>query len=95
MYIYWAQIFLLPQKFLKKVNAICRYYLWTGVCNSASTDYVNWEDVRIPKCNGGLGFKFLSHWNMVMIGKQAWNIAMKAGKIWVNWVHTMYIQNHN
>ena len=53
--VYWAQILLLPQKVLKKVNAIYRSYLWTGVCNSARPGYVNWEDVCILKCNGGLG----------------------------------------
>lgn len=37
----------------------------------------------IPKCNGGLGIKYLSHWNMVMVEKQVCNIDMKADNLWI------------
>lgn len=47
----------------------------------ARPGYVSWDYVCIPKSNGGLGFRSLAQWNMVIIGKQAWNIAMKADNL--------------
>ena len=31
---FWCQIFVLPKKVLKQVNAICRAYLWHGEADS-------------------------------------------------------------
>lgn len=90
--VYWAQIFMLPQAVMKRINAICRSYLWTGLCNSSKPGYVSWEDVCYPKCKGGLGFKSLLHWNLALVGKQAWSISMKADNLWVKWVHVMYVK---
>ena len=91
--VYWAQIFILPQAVLKRVNEICMSYLWTGLCNSSRPGYVNWEDVCFPKCKGGLGSKSLMHWNLSLVGKQAWSISMKADNLWVKWVRVMYVKN--
>lgn len=93
--VYWSQVFLLPKKVLQQVNAIYRSFLWTGTCNSTRPGYVSWDSVCNPKSAGGLGFRSLARWNMVMIGKQAWHVAMKSDNLWVKWIHSMYIQDQN
>ena len=51
--VYWSQVFLLPKKVLKQVNAICRLFLWTWTCNSSRLVYVSWDSVCTPKGIGG------------------------------------------
>lgn len=51
---YWCQIFILPQKVIKMVQAACRVFLWTGKTNTSRRALVAWERVMLPKQAGGL-----------------------------------------
>ncbi|XP_048491592.1 uncharacterized protein LOC125492895 [Beta vulgaris subsp. vulgaris] len=90
--VYWSQIFLLPKLAIKRINEICRGFLWSGTSNANKPGHVRWDEVCKPKVLGGLGFRDIQAWNLAMIAKQAWCIAMKADNLWVKWVHTMYIK---
>lgn len=75
--VYWSQIFLLLKKILKQINVIRRSFLWTVSCHSSRPGYVCWTQVCTPKSTGGLGFISLIYWNIAMVGKIAWTIAIK------------------
>lgn len=90
---YWAQVFILPTKVLKKINEICRSYLWIGLHNSSKPGYVNWDKFCSPKKSGGLGVRYVVLWNKAALGKQVWNIAQKTDNLWVTWVHSVYIKS--
>lgn len=92
--VYWSQIFLLPKAVLKQVTSICRSFLWTDTCNSFKPWYVSWDDTCKPKSHGGLGFRAITHWNMAIVGKLVWDIALKADNLWMNWIHDRYIKDH-
>lgn len=47
--VYWGQIFVLPQKVLKLVQAACKIFLWTGRANMSKRALVAWEKVMLPK----------------------------------------------
>ncbi|XP_060190282.1 uncharacterized protein LOC132619370 [Lycium barbarum] len=53
---YWSQLFLLPQKVIKIIEATCRSYLWTGEATISKRALVAWEKVCLPKDAGGLNF---------------------------------------
>ena len=93
--VYWSQIFILPKAVLKKINLICRAFLWTGTCNSPKPGYVSWNEVCKPITYGGLGFRSLVAWNVAFIGKLVWGISMKADNLWIKWIHDRYIKNQN
>ncbi|XP_059315596.1 uncharacterized protein LOC132066268 [Lycium ferocissimum] len=40
---YWSQVFLLPQKVIKLIEATCRSYLWTGEATISRRALVAWE----------------------------------------------------
>uniref|UniRef100_A0A803Q484 Reverse transcriptase zinc-binding domain-containing protein n=1 Tax=Cannabis sativa TaxID=3483 RepID=A0A803Q484_CANSA len=69
---YWAQIFILPKKLLKDIEATCRSFLWKGTQDGAGSGLVAWDYVCRPKAAGGLGFRNVQHWNMATLGSWAW-----------------------
>ncbi|XP_021848076.2 uncharacterized protein [Spinacia oleracea] len=91
--VYWAQIFIFPKAVLKKINAICRSYLWHGNFDDCRPGAVAWDQLCWPKKQGGLGFKNLLLWNQAVVGKLAWAIAHKKDNLWVKWIHSLYIKD--
>lgn len=80
---YWAQLFVLPAKVLKTINAYCRSYIWSG-CNTISKKaLVSREKVCAPKSVGGLGLVNLQLWNKVAIAKNYCDLAHKQDKLWL------------
>lgn len=68
---YLMQVFLMPKKVIKKIEAICRRYLWSGVKKKA---HIAWDKVCYPKEVGGMNFTSLSEWNIATISKLLWNM---------------------
>ncbi|XP_074301272.1 uncharacterized protein LOC141632644 [Silene latifolia] len=92
---YWARIFILPKTVLKKIDSICREYLWHGHQDSSSPALVAWDRVCRPKRQRGSGLHNLMIWNMAAVAKYVWWIATKADHLWVKWVHAIYIKDRN
>ncbi|XP_056690288.1 uncharacterized protein [Spinacia oleracea] len=93
--VYWCQLFLLPSTIIKKINAICRSYLWFGVYDDGTPGSVNWDKLCDSKEQGGLGFRNLALWNQAAVGKLAWAIEQKQDNLWVKWIHALYVKNKN
>ena len=56
---------------------------------------IAWEDICLPKMEGGLGFKNLEAWNLALLSKNLWNIHAKSDTLWVKWIHQNYLQDSN
>ncbi|XP_056685740.1 uncharacterized protein [Spinacia oleracea] len=89
------EMFLLPKNVLKKINSICRDFLWYGTYDDARPGPVAWDHLCLPKPHGGLGFRNLLLWNQAAVGKQVWAIAQKQDNLWVKWIHVVYIKEKN
>ncbi|XP_074313622.1 uncharacterized protein LOC141648803 [Silene latifolia] len=76
-----------------RVDAICRNFLWEGHAEYSSVPRLAWHKVCVPKREGGLGLKESHVWNVETIGKLVWWLAVKPDKLWVRWVHHIYIKN--
>ncbi|GFZ12923.1 violaxanthin de-epoxidase-like protein [Actinidia rufa] len=57
MQVYWASIFILPKRVIKEVNNILRKYFWSGADLQSTGAKIAWDDICIPKDEGGLGSK--------------------------------------
>ncbi|XP_074301196.1 uncharacterized protein LOC141632554 [Silene latifolia] len=90
---YWARIFILPKAVIKKIEVVCRNYLWHGSENKDTPALVSWDQICHKKKHGGLGLKDLHAWNVAAIRKYVWWVAMKADHLWVRWVHAIYIKS--
>ncbi|XP_074293376.1 uncharacterized protein LOC141620390 [Silene latifolia] len=62
-----------------------------------SVDYlkvpqVSWEKVCVPKTEGGMGIRDSLSWNIAAIGKLVWWIYSCPDRLWVKWVHQVYLK---
>ncbi|XP_055824529.1 uncharacterized protein LOC129893059 [Solanum dulcamara] len=92
---YWSQLFLMPKKVIKLIEATCRSYLWTGESTITKKAMVAWEKICLPKGAGGLNIPNLQLWNRAAICKLLWDLSMHKEKLWITWVHTYYIKRQD
>ncbi|XP_058726214.1 uncharacterized protein LOC131597539 [Vicia villosa] len=85
----------LPDFVIKKINSICRSFIWTGKATNSRKSPVAWHHVCKPVKQGGLNILNLQVWNSVALMKSLWNICMKVDNLWVKWVHTYYLKGRN
>nr|XP_009780957.1 PREDICTED: uncharacterized protein LOC104229926 [Nicotiana sylvestris] len=50
-------IFVIPKKMKKKIEAVCRTFLWTGGTNASKKALLSWDKVCSPKTAGGYNKK--------------------------------------
>ncbi|XP_074283115.1 uncharacterized protein LOC141607660 [Silene latifolia] len=72
---YWSGIFLIPKCVVKRIEVVCRNYLWDGAADFHRVPSVGWDRVTLSKEEGGLGIKRTATWNIPSVAK------------WVNQVH--------
>ncbi|WMV35257.1 hypothetical protein MTR67_028642 [Solanum verrucosum] len=90
---FWGALFILPQSILKKVDQICRDFLWGNSANKKKVALVSWDKMRIPKRQNGLNIKSCSNWNKAYVGQLLWQIIVNKESLWVKWVHDIYMKN--
>lgn len=88
-------MFLLPQAILKKIEEVCRAYLWSGKAKEDKGGHAKWSNVCKPKKYGGLGFRQIQKWNIAAIGKLVWHIGANKDDLWVKRVHNVYIKEQD
>ncbi|XP_075103818.1 uncharacterized protein LOC107791096 [Nicotiana tabacum] len=89
---YWAQLFILPAKVLKMIEALCRSYIWSGTNTITRKALVAWEKICTPKSAGGHNLINLLLWNKAAIAKICWDLAHKQEKLWIRWINAYYIK---
>nr|XP_016440054.1 PREDICTED: uncharacterized protein LOC107765869 [Nicotiana tabacum] len=79
---YWAQLFIIPAKFLSLIEAYCRSFVWSGTNTITRKALVAWErDVNIPRDSGK---RLCSSFNIkaasILSGNTIWNGLSKVQK---------------
>ncbi|XP_074291736.1 uncharacterized protein LOC141618530 [Silene latifolia] len=92
---YWSSVFLIPNGILKKIDNICRNYLWGGKDTYMKSPNIKWDTCCTPKDEGGLGIKASKLWNKSLLGKYVWWIAAKKDHLWVKWVNHVYMKGRD
>ncbi|XP_019251421.1 PREDICTED: uncharacterized protein LOC109230371 [Nicotiana attenuata] len=76
------QIFVLPKKVIKLIEANCRRILWTGGVELSKKTLLAWDKICMPRSADGLNILDLSVWNKAAICKLLWNLCQKKDKLW-------------
>ncbi|XP_058761495.1 uncharacterized protein LOC131634890 [Vicia villosa] len=92
---YWMHCLPLPKAVLKKIDSICRTFIWSGKATQGKKSPVAWKQVCRPLKAGGLNILNLHTWNSVAMLKNLWAICMKGDNLWVKWVHTYFLKGRD
>ncbi|KAK9078070.1 hypothetical protein SSX86_002127 [Deinandra increscens subsp. villosa] len=95
MQVYWASVFLLPVAIIEDIERIMNKFLWTQSDSVKGKVRVSWDDVCLPKAQGGLGIKSLRVRNMALVSKLVWNIVTRKDNIWVEWIYAHRLKDRS
>jgi len=94
--VYWASLFLLPGQVIKNIEKIMKSFLWSGSDMRTTGAKVAWDQVCLPKKEGGLGIKRIIEWNMIALLKHIWNLCNDLdGSIWYIWIRSNLLRGRN
>ncbi|XP_074297059.1 uncharacterized protein LOC141627734 [Silene latifolia] len=88
-------IFIIPKGILRRINALCRNFLWDGKVDFMRVPLVSWDNVCSPRQEGGLGVKNSIIWNVAAVGKLVWWVYCSPDKLWVKWINQVYLKHEN
>lgn len=66
---FWSSVFTLPSSVVTNIERITRQFLWKGTALGRGGAKVAWEDVCLPKTEGGLGIRNLRECNKASMVK--------------------------
>lgn len=66
---YTMNCFRLPRGLIRELHQIMARFWWKGSKEDKSIHWVRWEDLCLPKCFDGLGFRNLEHFNQSLLAK--------------------------
>nr|XP_009605228.1 uncharacterized protein LOC104099822 [Nicotiana tomentosiformis] len=89
---YWAQLFIIPAKVMKAIEAYCRSYIWSGANEITRKSLVSWSRICVPKSARGVNLTNLKIWNKAAIVKTCWKLHSKKDTLWIKWIHEYYIK---
>ncbi|XP_058783490.1 uncharacterized protein LOC131658182 [Vicia villosa] len=93
---FWMQCFPIPKGVIKKIEDICRKFIWTGNHeNNSSKSPVAWIKVCSSYKQGGLQILNMYWWNCALLMKCLWNISEKADNLWVKWINCHYLKGRD
>ncbi|XP_071704187.1 uncharacterized protein [Rutidosis leptorrhynchoides] len=95
MQVYWCSIFILPDAIIKDIEKVIRGFLWCQGDLKKGKAKVKWEDLCLPKNEGGLGIKRLKFWNVALITSHVWRILKNEESLWVKWIHAYHLSTRN
>ncbi|XP_071740587.1 uncharacterized protein [Rutidosis leptorrhynchoides] len=95
MQLYWCSVFILPDAIIKDIGKLLRGFLWCQGEYKAEKAKVKWDDVCLPKEEGGLGIKRLKYWNVALMTSLLWRLLTFKQSLWVKWIHEYKLSRHN
>ncbi|XP_074292354.1 uncharacterized protein LOC141619224 [Silene latifolia] len=95
LYSYWAGMFIIPKGVIRRIEGICRNYLWDGSSDYHRVPLVAWNKVTLPKDEGGLSIKKTELYNIAAVAKLVDWVYNKADKLWIKWISQVYLKQQD
>ncbi|GKB10952.1 hypothetical protein Tco_0844875 [Tanacetum coccineum] len=95
MHIFWASVFIIPNRVLIDIEQIMRTFLWCPGSVSRGKAKVAWDVVCLPKVEGGLGIRRLDYFNSALMVSHIWKLLSLKESLWVKWIHAYKLNGRN
>ncbi|XP_021979893.1 uncharacterized protein LOC110876017 [Helianthus annuus] len=82
MHIYWASVFIIPARVINELEKRIRRFLCNAGSDGRIRAKVAWNEVCLPKNEGGLGIRSISDVNKSLMANHIWSIITKRDSIW-------------
>ncbi|GKA39579.1 hypothetical protein Tco_0732130 [Tanacetum coccineum] len=70
-------------------------FLWCQGDMKRGKAKVSWEDVCLPKQEGGLGIRRLENFNVALMSTHVWKIVTRKDSLWVKWIHAYKLKKRS
>ncbi|GJS32596.1 putative reverse transcriptase domain, reverse transcriptase zinc-binding domain protein [Tanacetum coccineum] len=88
MQVYWASVLVIPMGIVSDIQQIIRGFLWCNGEYKRGKAKVAWDDICLPKKEGGLGLRSLEVFNLALMTTHIWNLVSNKESLWVRWINT-------
>ncbi|GJQ95758.1 putative RNA-directed DNA polymerase [Tanacetum coccineum] len=95
MHLYWASVFILLVGIIHDIEQLMCGFLWFQGGMKRGKAKVSWDDVCLPKCEGGLGIRKLADFNIALMSAHIWNILTHKETLWVRWIHAYKLKTRS
>ena len=93
MHVYWASVFILLTGIIHDIEQLMCCFLWCQGEMNRGRAKVSWDDLCLPKKEGGLGVRKLEKFNVALMSSHVWKILTYKETLWVRWIHSYKLKN--
>ena len=90
---YSMSCFRLPRGLCEHINGVLRRFWWGSKDGQRKTCWVAWDDMTKPKFLGGMGFRDIQLFNLVLLARQAWRVLQEPESLSARILKSVYYPN--
>ncbi|GJV54104.1 hypothetical protein Tco_1449845 [Tanacetum coccineum] len=80
---------------LLNIQQLMRTFLWCNGEYKRGRAKMAWDDICLPKHEGGLGLRSLETFNIALMTTHLWNIVSNKESLWVQWIHAYKLKGRS
>lgn len=87
---YAMSCFLIPKTIYKAIKSSQCKFWWGSGENEKKINWIARDKMQNSNKDGGLSFRDLHHFNLVLLAKHAWRIIQNLGNLWARLLKSLY-----